>query len=42
MLKSDATHVEVTFDSNCDGYRVITFWGNNVPVQVGEHMYFYR
>ena len=40
MLKSDATHVEVSFDSNCDGYRVITFWGNNVPVQVGEHMYY--
>ena len=40
MLKSDATHVEVSFESNCDGYRVITFWGDNVPVQVGEHMYY--
>ncbi|MBQ2982480.1 MAG: hypothetical protein IJD58_10230 [Lachnospiraceae bacterium] len=38
--RSDATYVELVFDVSSNGEIVIAFWGNNIPIQVGEHMYY--
>ena len=38
--RSDATYVELVFDVSSSGEIVIAFWGNNTPMQVGEHMYY--
>ena len=38
--KSEAKVVELVFDIYCTGKAVITYWGNNVPTKVGEHMYY--
>lgn len=38
--RSDATYVELVFDVGSSGEIVIAFWGNNIPIQVGEHMYY--
>ena len=38
--RADVKNVTFAYTPNTDGDVVITFWGNNVPIQVGEHMYY--